>query len=491
MSTMTLTRHETTTVPSAARTPKKRLRFKMQWVLLGIVVVYVAILAIRLRNTAFIDEALYINAGHAYLAHWFDGQPLGNAGAFFSGLPTLYPVLAALLDTLGGLYLVRLFSLACILGAGFLMYGTARHLWGERAGLLTAATFLLSGPVVYMGWLGTFDAVVVAMLALGLWLGLTRTGIPSAVLLAAVLTLAVLTKYTAGAFVPVVLAAVLVYGTRGLFRSIIATGAVAVSLTTVWMIWGADFGRDIAFTTTDRQALSPIGTGELLGLLTDHLGLLILLAALALFLMFRERGWRLSVLGLGLVLASAMLPIGQIILGEAVSFEKHLAYSVLMLSLPIGWSLARVSRYPLMVTPVVLTVMIMALFPLVRADSMYRWPNVAGVVEAIDSDPQPGLYISSATDSISYHTRAVPDISWETTFELYYGGEEAIRGAVENERYQSVILRTSSVGNAEQDDLQAVFLEELEKSPSYSLAFEPFPVSSNNPDDLWLIFSRR
>ncbi|MEO9248368.1 hypothetical protein ABDK96_11810 [Citricoccus nitrophenolicus] len=490
MSTMTLTRPEATQVDLAERSPRRRLRLKRHWVLLGIVVAYVAILAIRLRNTAFIDEALYINAGHSYLAHWFDGQPLGDAGAFFSGLPTLYPVLAALLDSMGGLYLVRVFSLTCILSAAFLMYSTARHLWGQRGGLLTAATFLLSGPVVYMGWLGTFDALVIAMLALGLWVGLTRSGIPSAVLLAAVLTLAALTKYTAGVFIPVVLAATLVFGTRGMLRAGIATGAVVASLATVWMFWGADIGRDLAFTTTERQALSPTGTGELLGLLTDHLGLLILLAALALFLMFRERGWRLPVLGLGLVLASMMLPIGQMILGEAVSFEKHLAYSVLMLSLPIGWSLARVSRYPLMVTPVVLTIMIMALFPLVRADSMYRWPNVAGVVEAISSDPQPGLYISSATDSIDYHTRAIPDVSWETTFELYYGGEDAVLDAVKNERYQSVILRTSSVGNAEQDGLQAVFLEALDSSPSYSLSFEPFPASPHNPDDRWLIYSR-
>lgn len=490
MSTMTLTRPAAIAAPRADRAPRRRLRLKRQWILLGIVLVYVTILAVRLRNTAFIDEALYINAGHAYLAHWFDGQPLGDAGAFFSGLPTLYPVLAALLDTVGGLYLVRVFSLACILGAGFLMYGTARHLWGERAGLLTAAAFLLSGPVVYMGWLGTFDAVVVALLALGFWVGLTRRSIPSAVLLAAVLTLAALTKYTAGIFVPVVLAATLVYGTRGLLRTTVATGAVLASLFTVWMLWGADIAGDLAFTTTDRQALSPTGVGELLGLLTDHLGFLLLLAGLALFLMFRERGWRLPVLGLGLVLASAMLPIGQMILGEAVSFEKHLAYSVLMLALPIGWSLARVSRYPLMVTPVVLAIMIMALFPLVRADSMYRWPNVAGVVEAINHDPQPGLYISSATDSIDYHTREIPGVSWETTFELYYGGEEAVLDAVKNERYQSVILRTASVGNADQDALQAVFLEALDSSPSYSLSFEPFPASDRNPDDRWLIYSR-
>jgi hypothetical protein len=133
--------------------------------------------------------------------------------------------------------------------------------------------------------------------------------------------------------------------------------------------------------------------------------------------------------------------------------------------------------------------MIMALFPLVRADAMYRWTNVESVVTAIESDPQRGLYISSATDALDYHTRDIPGIAWETTFELYFEGEDSIRSAVENERYKAVILRSSTVGNPAQDAAQAVFLAALEKSPAYSLAFEPFPASPN-PGDNWLIYTR-
>ncbi|QCU77650.1 hypothetical protein E7744_05110 [Citricoccus sp. SGAir0253] len=488
MSTATLTRSEASAATRPARRPMSRPT--RQWLLLGAVAVYVVVLAVRLRNTAFIDEALYINAGNAYLDHWFGGRPLGDAGAFFSGLPVLYPVLAALIDSVGGLYLVRAFSLACVLATALLLFGTARRLWGRRAGLLAAATFLLSGPVVFIGWLGTFDALVVALLALGLWLGLARSGIPSAVLLGIVLTLATLTKYTAGLFVPVVLAATVVAGAMGLRRAGVAAAVAVGSLAVVWTQGGADVARDVAFTTTGRQALSPVGAGELFGLLIDHLAFLILLAVVALVLMWRAGGWRLRVLGLGLVTAAAALPVGQMILGEAVSFEKHLAYSVLLLALPIGWGLAHVSRLPLMVTPVVLAVMIMALFPLVRADAMYRWPNVASVLAAIEYDPQPGLYISSATDALDYHTRDLPGIAWETTFELYFEGEEGIQAAVANERYELVILRTASVGNAEQDSLQATFLAALEQNPAYGLAFEPFPASTT-PGDEWLIYSHR
>lgn len=491
MSTATLTRPADTQVthdPAAGRAVLSRT--SLHWILLGAVVLYTVILAVRLRNTAFIDEALYINAGNAYLAHWFHDQPLGDAGAFFSGLPMLYPVLAALIDGIGGLYLVRLFSLACVLATGLALYATARHLWGMRAGMLTATTFLLSGPVVFMGWLGTFDAPVVALLALGLWLGMTRQGIISAVLLGLVLTLASMTKYTAGIFVPVVLAATVVMGVQGVRRMLIAAATVAVALGTSWAVVGESISRDLAFTTTGREALSPATTSHLLGLYADHMVFLALLGVLAVVLVFRVEGWRMRILGLGLVLSSAALPIGQLILQEAVSFEKHLGYSVMLLALPIGWALARFSRYPLMVTPVVLGVMIMALFPLVRADGMYRWSNVANVVTAIEMKPDPGLYISSATDSLDYHTRDLPGIAWDSTFELYYQGEEGIREAVDTGRYQTVILRTASLGNAEQDAFQATFLEALESSPDYGLAFQPFPASHDAGDE-WLIFSRR
>lgn len=487
MSADILTRPEASQVTPPARAPMTRTR--KQWLLLLIVLAYSAVLAVRLRNTAFIDEALYINAGNAYLAHWFEGRPLGEAGAFFSGSPVLYPILAALLDSAGGLYAVRAFSLLCVIGTALVLYGTGRHLWGMRAGLLAASTFMLSGPVVFTAWLGTFDAPVILLLALGLWIGLTRRGYPSAVLLGAVLALATMTKYTAGIFLPVVIAATLVLGLHGARRAL-TSGLTAVALlATVSVVWGDGLSRDVAFTTTARDALSPASTGALLTLFNDHMIFLLLLATISLVLMFRASSWRLPLLGTGLVLASAALPIGQLILGEAVSFEKHLAYSVLLLALPVGWGLSRISRLPLMVTPVVISVMIMALFPLVRADAMYRWTNVGSVVTAIESDPQKGLYISSSTEALDYHTRDLPGIAWEPTFGLYFEGEDAVRAAVADERYQVVILRNSSVGNADQDSAQSAFLEALDESPTYRLAFEPFPASSD-PDDTWLIYTR-
>ena len=67
-----------------------------------------AALSLRMRNTAFEDEALYLSAGHLEMAHWVHGAALqGDYATYFSGAPVLYPVLGAMADSAGGLAAAR------------------------------------------------------------------------------------------------------------------------------------------------------------------------------------------------------------------------------------------------------------------------------------------------------------------------------------------------------------------------------------------------
>ena len=51
-----------------------------------------AVLSLRLRNTAFEDESLYLYAGHMELQHLLHGAALyGSFSSYFSGSPVLYP----------------------------------------------------------------------------------------------------------------------------------------------------------------------------------------------------------------------------------------------------------------------------------------------------------------------------------------------------------------------------------------------------------------
>jgi hypothetical protein len=62
-------------------------------------------------NSAYIDEATYLWAGHLEIAHWLHSNPIPLFQTWFSGAPVFYPPLAALADHVGGLTGARLLSL--------------------------------------------------------------------------------------------------------------------------------------------------------------------------------------------------------------------------------------------------------------------------------------------------------------------------------------------------------------------------------------------
>ena len=100
-----------------------------------------AIMSLRLHNTAFEDEALYLYSGHMELEHLLHGSALqGSYTSYFSGAPVLYPVAAAFLNGLGG-SAARLLSLAEMLSITALLYSLTRRLFNERVGLCAALLF--------------------------------------------------------------------------------------------------------------------------------------------------------------------------------------------------------------------------------------------------------------------------------------------------------------------------------------------------------------
>ena len=65
------------------------------------VLVVQALLSVRLlgADTAFVDEAAYLWAGHLEWAHWLHGVAIPPFSSYFSGAPVLYPPLGALADS--------------------------------------------------------------------------------------------------------------------------------------------------------------------------------------------------------------------------------------------------------------------------------------------------------------------------------------------------------------------------------------------------------
>ena len=131
-----------------------------------------AVLSVRLlgADTAFMDEAAYLWAGHLEWAHWLHGAAMPPFSSYFSGAPVMYPPLGALADSVGGLAGARLLSLAFMLGTTVLLWGVTSRLFGRRAAFFAAALFAVAGPTLHLGAFATYDAMSLFLLALAAWL---------------------------------------------------------------------------------------------------------------------------------------------------------------------------------------------------------------------------------------------------------------------------------------------------------------------------------
>ena len=181
------------------------------WLPLVVVLVLQAGLSVRLvgADTAFQDEAEYLWAGHLEWSHWLHGTVVPPFASYFSGAPGIYPPLAALAGTAGGLAAARLLSLVFMLGATALLWAAAGRLFGRRAAFFSCALFALSGPALHLGAFATYDAMSVFLLALASWLVVSASGDGEAAgrmaLAGVVMAAANATAYSTTLFDPVVI----------------------------------------------------------------------------------------------------------------------------------------------------------------------------------------------------------------------------------------------------------------------------------------------
>lgn len=77
---------------------RSRARRWLPYLPAAVILAVQAVLTLRLDNIANVDEALYINAGAAYLTQWSGGPQAPDYGGFFSGFPLAYPVAGAVMS---------------------------------------------------------------------------------------------------------------------------------------------------------------------------------------------------------------------------------------------------------------------------------------------------------------------------------------------------------------------------------------------------------
>jgi hypothetical protein len=433
-------RHSAKPARLPASSPRRRW---LSRAVLLVILAAQAVLTLRMHNTAFEDEALYLYVGHLEIAHWLHGASLqGNYPSYFSGSPVLYPVLGAVADSIGGLVAARAVSLIEMLATTALLYALARRLFNERVALCGAVIFSVTEPTLYLGHLATYDATALCLLALAAWLVVRTAEFPwPAYLLAAPLTaLAVASKYASLLFVPsVVLLAGLAawprHGRKALIRPIAVAVTVAGLLAGALYLGGANYLQGVRFTTLERfQGTAPRAT-----LLWDSLQWAGLPFALAVIgsVAYAVRpynepgeqiapgGSRLRRIMLGAVLAgSAMLaPAEQIRIYTLVSLYKHIGFGLFFAAPIAGVGLARVVGDHFRRAQVGIAIWGATLaLGMTQANNLFNaWPNSSKFVADMSVHLRPGARYLVEVDEVPiyylrHHSDAQPDQFTSTYF---------------------------------------------------------------------------
>ncbi|MFJ3934582.1 ArnT family glycosyltransferase, partial [Streptomyces sp. NPDC090029] len=466
-----------------------------RWVLLCLLAVQ-ATLSLRLQNTAFEDEGLYLLAGHINIGRLLHGAPLqGDFETYFSGTPLLYPVLAAWADSRFGLEGARALSLACMLGCTTLLYALTRRLFNERAGLCAAGMFVVAQSTAVLGRLATYDASALFLLALAAWM-VVRTASTHwllTALAAPVASLAVAVKYASALYLPtlVVLAALTAYQRCGAWRAL-ARAVLLAALTASLLAAGLYYSgllAGIQSTTTAR----PAGDTPVRQILTDCArwgGLSIAVGCLG-AVSYARRGrmseapgwhsalpgarWR-GLLGLVLVGTALLAPSYQLYLHTHVSLHKHIGFGLFFAAPLAGVGITRLMgahfKYPQWA--IVLGVVMLSTGMSQAYANFHSWPDSTNLVSAMRPYLTPqSRVLADSCEAPAYSMRhEVPFQQWNCTYAIDYTdrtghhltGAAGFRAAVADGRFSLVVLdRGNPVGES------AVIRAALARSADYRL----------------------
>lgn len=381
-----------------ARSRTRRF-FSSPWFWLPLICAVQVALAVRhgLNSNAFEDEGLYVYTGHRMIQHLLHGTFLPQyPGAFFSGAPGLYPILAAMADAVGGLEAARDVSLFFAVVTTVAVYGIGNRLFGRAAGIIGASAFVLCGSVIYISHFATYDSMMMALVAVAAWLAVAsaqRDGFAWAPAVALLLALAFLTKYAGAAYAPFVIAIGVVvgwplYGWKVVRRGVYASIATLVMVFAVIELWGRSMVPGIQSTTSNRTVLTPATPSFLAGEVARWVGPWLVVAAIgALFRLRRQ--WLLVAL---LLLAAVVGPIDQIRIGEATSLAKHVAFGIVFAAPLIGDLFARGFRRGGLLRPITAVALVGVLAFYANSGLRYShqfltgWANDAPLLPVLSRD---------------------------------------------------------------------------------------------------------
>lgn len=452
--------------PPARRTSRAKARLTA--LRLPLILVLQAALTWRLNDIVNDDEALYLHGGYVAIAHLLHGGAQNAAllrgyGSYFSGAPNAYPVVAAFLTSVGGLVLVRFFSLCCMLAATVCVYKIGRNLFNENVGLLASLIFALSGSVQFIGKLATYDAPCLVLIAIATALAITtQRPIVTAPMIGALLAVASVTKYTALAVVPFVLLITFLTTLtaegrhwrrnfpKAVLRGFAAALVFAGLLLVGYHLWGSGISAGVKFTTTSRKALDPAPLHVLLDTLLEDIGLTWGLAIGGILLMLLRRAWDKVLLMLVMLGAGSVIQVSMLRIHELTSLDKHTYFTGFFCAVPaavaLNWALSKRGRTALAAFAVIWLLLIDGMW---RSKIQYSWPSsIMTPISEIIQLNLPGQYFSFDSDTAQFYTQNNPGIDWypsASAYALFAGGNEPIIAMEQSHEFTGFLFQTTNL----------------------------------------------
>lgn len=372
------------------------------WPLLAVLAVQARLsLSLVWSNTAFTDEALYIQSGHLEIEHWLHGTAIPAFATYFSGAPVVYPPLGAVADSIGGLAAARILSLCFMLCATSLLWATASRLYHRTAGFFAAGIFAVMGPTLRLGAFATFDAMSLCLVALSSYcvVRAARQERASGWLVAGAVALAAAnaTKYASALFDPVVAGILLILAAQastwryGLAKSCVMMGYVAGILLFLFSLGGGEYATGVEQTTLER-AKGVDQVSVILSVSWHLIAIVFILSCMAVALSLMIDRSLPQVLLLALCAGAAPLaPLEQARIHTLTSLNKHVDFGAWFAAMAAGYLIGRLARFtrsrPLTwaVTAVCASFLF---FPartgLMQARAIFAsWPNSSAMVAAL------------------------------------------------------------------------------------------------------------
>ena len=422
-------------------------------------------------NTAFLDEATYLFAGHVELMHWLHGTPAPAYATYFSGAPVIYPPLAALAASAGGVAAARLLSLGFMLITTTLLWDTTSRLFGRRAAFFAAVLFAVLGPTQFLGAFATYDAMALCLLSASVWCVVRAQDRDDSTLLlvaaAFLLALANATKYATGLFDPTVvgLGALVIVKRRGVKAALGRGGyllAATLGIISALLAVGGSAYLTGVLSTTVARASGGQPPSVILADSARWVGIVcaISVAGVAFGLVKRDQRVQAMILAL-LAVSGVLAPANQARIHTLTSLSKHVDFGAWFAAAAAGYAIAQVSRLPL---PRVLSATVAGLVAAAvigaaaaigwgQATSFYQtWPDSAQVTADLRSITRdhPGNYLAEDYDVPAYYLEnTIGWHRWSDTWFLEYqppgathplGGPAAYQSAVRHHYFSLIIL---------------------------------------------------